>query len=636
MRGTRLLRPFVRCAAVVIVVGVAASGAIPAAADGDVDPSLPYFSNRIGGDSTYFRCIAAGPDGSVVVAGSTNQTDLPGTTTAPSAQDTDWFFVVTVLSPTGQARWTSYVPSYATHGYSSDTVRQVRVASDGAVWMTGDGLVENPGETRLGRTDGDAWIAKFDPAGTLEFASMIGGTGDETVHGLALTPDGDAVVVGETKSADFPLVDPFQAVPGASGAWFVTRVRADGSGMAWSSYAPSAANAVALDASGQVIVGGTKITKIAADGGLVSSMPLFDGGVRVVRSLAVAPSGRVLAGGEIADLGRKRAGGFVVEVGSGPVPAGAGWQVGDMTVAGIAVGGPDDEILVRTWGGPSDRDNIASIDFPDGGALVLTRDLRRITTIARGSDYWKVRDVDVAPDGARCMVGHGMGVPFNPDLSESDDAGFVARLPASGADPPSRFRVVYAGERSVDLAWTGDGDPAVAYEVYAIDTPHLFVDHATRARRVPGRTQRTRISGLSPGEEQEFRLVAVFASGVRTAVLVRLFVTTRPAPLRTVVARENRFGSITIVGDAGNNGRAASYQCQRRVNGGSFESVPSLRPYFGDAADAGVSFLSGPGCIDTDRDVIGRGVAYRMRAVTLRPMRRSSWTYALFVKLLPR
>lgn len=85
----------------------------------------------------------------------------------------------------------------------------------------------------------DAWVARFDPGGALVWATYLGGApvpsdaydGDEA-SGIALTEDGDVVVVGETSSSGFPQAGvPFLGlvpVDGLRGRW-IARLSGDGS-----------------------------------------------------------------------------------------------------------------------------------------------------------------------------------------------------------------------------------------------------------------------------------------------------------------------------------------------------------------------------------------------------------------------
>ena len=56
------------------------------------------------------------------------------------------------------------------------------------------------------RGTGDAFLVKLNPAGTaLEYATYVGGSGDEVGRSIALDRDGNVWLAGETTSTDFPM-----------------------------------------------------------------------------------------------------------------------------------------------------------------------------------------------------------------------------------------------------------------------------------------------------------------------------------------------------------------------------------------------------------------------------------------------
>jgi hypothetical protein len=56
----------------------------------------------------------------------------------------------------------------------------------------------------------DAFVARFDDAGALEYASCFGGAGDDAATGVAIGPAGDVYVAGYTASGDLPTANAFQ------------------------------------------------------------------------------------------------------------------------------------------------------------------------------------------------------------------------------------------------------------------------------------------------------------------------------------------------------------------------------------------------------------------------------------------
>jgi hypothetical protein len=72
----------------------------------------------------------------------------------------------------------------------------------------------------------------------LTYSSYLGGNGVDRVYGVAVTPGGNATVVGDTSSLDFPTVPgALQSTQGGGGLdSFVTQFSADGSSLVFSTY----------------------------------------------------------------------------------------------------------------------------------------------------------------------------------------------------------------------------------------------------------------------------------------------------------------------------------------------------------------------------------------------------------------
>ncbi len=168
----------------------------------------------------------------------------------------------------------------------------------------------------------DAVVIKLDPAtGKLLWANYIGGNGDDRAQAIALSSDGGLVVAGSTNSANFPVAGAASSPRGGTDA-FLLKFAADGSQLLFSSYLGGTQNdsaySVAASATGVWVGGQTSSTNFpvsgapqtalrgATDGfvaryGLGGAMEystyLGGGGDDLVRTLAIAPGGDILAGG---------------------------------------------------------------------------------------------------------------------------------------------------------------------------------------------------------------------------------------------------------------------------------------------------------------------------------------------------
>ena len=176
------------------------------------------------------------------------------------------------LNPTGSSML------YATFIGETSRGKDIAVDQAGNAYVTGTTYSAsfetlNPFQPSLAGS-GDAFIVKLNPAGSaIEYSSYLGGSGSDEGLGLAVTPTGEAVIVGKTTSENFPVsAGAFQRTKGYPGYvvsnGFVTRLDASGSlvyasylGGTWCSGCSAyededAATTVAVDAAGHAYVGG--------------------------------------------------------------------------------------------------------------------------------------------------------------------------------------------------------------------------------------------------------------------------------------------------------------------------------------------------------------------------------------------
>lgn len=191
--------------------------------------------------------IAVGVDGSPYITGSTGSTDFP--MSKPFRKNygggaTDAF--VTKLGPQGAAI------DYSTYlgGGGADLARGIALDRAGDAVVVGStssadfptakafqGALKKP-------DDPDAFVAKITPPGAdLVYSTYLGGTGQDNALAVAVDGQGAAYVTGETRSLDFPMVNPMQSQANGGGGSseiatdvFVTKVNPDGTGLGYSTY----------------------------------------------------------------------------------------------------------------------------------------------------------------------------------------------------------------------------------------------------------------------------------------------------------------------------------------------------------------------------------------------------------------
>ncbi|MFO1487234.1 MAG: SBBP repeat-containing protein [Verrucomicrobiota bacterium] len=131
------------------------------------------------------------------------------------------------------------------------------------------------GGTQGTKVSGDAFVAKFVPNGTnadlleLSYLTYLGGSGQDAARSIAADADGNAYVTGFTDSPNFPTRNAaYKRISGINNNplkiyrsdAFVTKIRPDGSGLAFSTYLGGSerdcGNAIALDSATNVYVAG--------------------------------------------------------------------------------------------------------------------------------------------------------------------------------------------------------------------------------------------------------------------------------------------------------------------------------------------------------------------------------------------
>lgn len=265
------------------VTGRTASTDFPAAGGGSVvgsggegdmyvarfDPTLGtlQFATRIGGGYVLLggagdeqgKAVAVDGNGNVIVTGWTSSSNFPTTSGAPDGSlDGGQDGVVVKLDATGALQFSTYVGGNG----STDSGNAVVVDAAGNFYVAGQasdsGLLSGVLGALLGTSD-NAFIHKYAADGTVLFRELFGGNATDVATGLALSGS-QLFVVGNTQSANVPMVDAHQASLGNTIDGFLARLdTADGS-VEYATYVGSSEDdtvtAVATDGSGKAYVVG--------------------------------------------------------------------------------------------------------------------------------------------------------------------------------------------------------------------------------------------------------------------------------------------------------------------------------------------------------------------------------------------
>ncbi|MBN8247877.1 MAG: SBBP repeat-containing protein, partial [Verrucomicrobia bacterium] len=221
-----------------------------------------------------WKGLAVNASGDVYVSGFTTSPDFPVTLSTPHAGAVD-AFITKIKADGSQILWSRLLG-----GGDADWSSGLALDPAGDLFIAGytrstDLPVTPSFDATLGGAQ-DAFVAKLAGAsGVTQWVSYLGGSAEERVVGVAATPDGDAVVVGDTASSDFPVASAFQPVFGGINDAFVTKIAGNGAGLVWSTFlggsdkehdrvvnladpfpASWAKGDVALDSAGNVLVVG--------------------------------------------------------------------------------------------------------------------------------------------------------------------------------------------------------------------------------------------------------------------------------------------------------------------------------------------------------------------------------------------
>ena len=168
-----------------------------------IDPVLTY--STYFNESGYASHIALDDSGNIHVGGyALSLADRPpGTDVGPQGNNN---LVITKLDPAGTARlFTTYVGGSGNEDLSELAVSSGQVLVAGYTQSTDFPTSTSIGPTYGGGMY-DAFVLKLDASGGgLVYSTYLGGSGSDLAYGLAVDHQGSAYVVGSTGSADFPI-----------------------------------------------------------------------------------------------------------------------------------------------------------------------------------------------------------------------------------------------------------------------------------------------------------------------------------------------------------------------------------------------------------------------------------------------
>ncbi len=225
---------------------------------------LVYGTYLGGGANDYAYAIAVGTAGNAFITGAATSGNFPttaGVVQGTPAGGTDAF--VAKLNATGTAL------TYATYlgGSGNDEGTAVAVDSGGRAFVTGDtNSADFPTTRRAFQSQPaggyDAFVTELNAAGAvLTYSTYLGGSADDFGTGIALDAAGQAYVIGDTLSGDFPTTaDATQPTAQGRQDAFVVELSAGGAALAYATYLGGSADdfgtGIAVDAAANAYVVG--------------------------------------------------------------------------------------------------------------------------------------------------------------------------------------------------------------------------------------------------------------------------------------------------------------------------------------------------------------------------------------------
>ena len=245
----------------------------------------------------------------IAFSGTTDSTDLPLVNPHQATNSGGReVFIVTLAADAQSIVFSTYLGTVENdHGrrVGFDSLGNLLVAG-----MIGTGDLATGGvyQEDHGGGNTDAFLAKYNMTGEMEYFSFLGGADSEWGVDLAIDSDDNVVVTGFTTSDDFPTTNAYQEERGGFADMFITKFSEDGQSAVFSTYlggsSPDYGNAIVIDPEDRIIVTGqTKSTDFPTTLPFNNTDSMHDN----VSLVMMSPEGSLLVsialGGEADDIG---------------------------------------------------------------------------------------------------------------------------------------------------------------------------------------------------------------------------------------------------------------------------------------------------------------------------------------------
>ncbi len=207
-----------------------------------IDPAFIFASTLGGSGDDIGNAIAVDKHGNIYMAGNTASSDLAyGWPSGSLAGDADGFIVkfdpIGIDFPTSDLIAATYIGGDG----DDDGINSLALDPDGNVYITGqtdstDFPVQDAYQGSLAGIT-NAFAMKLDTdLSTILYATYLGGSLVDQGRNIAAAADGSFVVAGIAGSTDFPVESPYQPDNAGGADIFITRFEPDGQSLTYSTY----------------------------------------------------------------------------------------------------------------------------------------------------------------------------------------------------------------------------------------------------------------------------------------------------------------------------------------------------------------------------------------------------------------
>jgi len=229
----------------------------------DASLNLVYLRNLGGSGTDGVSGLAVDPAGQAIAVGSTSSPDFitanVASPSSPAPGGGAMRAFAAKLTPDGTGL--AYSEFIGGQSSSAAAVALDPVTGEAVIGGTIGNANIVPASTVTYAGGNDAFVVRLDASGAPTFATFLGGSGNDGVSDVAVSPAGDVWLVGTTYSRDFPVVAPLAEGGrnlGGSGSAYVARLHHGG--VDFASYVGGSGTefgtSVALGADGAAYVGG--------------------------------------------------------------------------------------------------------------------------------------------------------------------------------------------------------------------------------------------------------------------------------------------------------------------------------------------------------------------------------------------